>query len=465
MKKVLAIVLVIALMLSTFVLTASAASFENLAEELYELELFRGTEDGFALDRAPTRAQALVMLLRLLGLEEAAQASEYDNPFEDMQGHWALSYVTFAYENGLTTGTAADRFSPDALASAQVYVTFVLRALGYNDQAGDFSFADALAFGTSVGVFDGMLDTGEFLRDHMVAVSYLALVAAPADGAFPTLLEQLVADGAVDAAAAESVLRKVAMFEEYLEISAVMAEWTRVSMSGTMTTDVTVMGQREVVDMDMEMSVIMDGNDMQMASVMQTTVDGEEMTVVQYIVGGYIYTAADGERFRIPVGYDLDQLIAMENMFQSDINLAALILSADIARGADGALVITYRAGYMDAMMSQLIAMMGVDAFGLDDSMDFSFGDLVYRLYTDASGAVTRFVMIMEMTMTMEAEGSLVTISTRINMDLEITATGADVVIEFPDDLDEWPLLEDLEEEGGADDNGEEVEDEEEAVG
>jgi len=468
MKKILAIILVVALMLGTFAIAASAANFENLAEELYELELFRGTEAGFDLDRAPTRAQALVMLLRLLGLEEQAQTSEYENPFEDMAGHWAVSYAAFAYEHGLTTGTSANNFSPNALASAQMYVTFVLRALGYNDQAGDFTFANALAFGTTVGVFSDLLDTGEFLRDHMVAVSYLALVAEPVGGEFPTLLEQLIADGAVDATAAEVVLRKVDLFEEYMVLSEALAALTRFALAGTMTLDATVAGQREVVDMDMEMSIIIDGNDMQMASVMQVTDAGEEMTIYQYVVGGYIYTDADGMRFRMPVEYNMDQLLAMENMFQVDfeVNLVTLILGTDIGRGADGALVITYRAGFMDDMMRQLLTMMGPDALGLDDSMDFSFGDMVYRLYTDADGALTRMAMFMDMTMTMEVEGAVVSIALRLSFDFEITATGTDVVIEFPDDLDEWPLLEDLEEAEEDAANGEEDEDDdEEAVG
>ena len=59
------------------------------------------SDTDFALDRAPTRVEALVMLLRTLGVEDDAKASTATHPFTDVPG-WADRYIAFAYENGLT---------------------------------------------------------------------------------------------------------------------------------------------------------------------------------------------------------------------------------------------------------------------------------------------------------------------------------------------------------------------------
>ena len=86
--RLLTILLALALLLGTAALPAAAdtraegtpLSTEEKANALYELGLFRGTgfkEDGtpeYALDNTATRSQGAVMLIRLLGKENKAQA-------------------------------------------------------------------------------------------------------------------------------------------------------------------------------------------------------------------------------------------------------------------------------------------------------------------------------------------------------------------------------------------------------
>lgn len=52
--------------------TAGAANFTNCADRLKDVGLFQGTNQGYQLDKAPTRAEASAMLVRLLGKEEEA---------------------------------------------------------------------------------------------------------------------------------------------------------------------------------------------------------------------------------------------------------------------------------------------------------------------------------------------------------------------------------------------------------
>lgn len=79
MKRLVALILSLT-MIASLLPSAFAASDEALeaAQTLYELGLFSGTganPDGspnFDLDRAPTRQEAITMLVRLLGKEEDA---------------------------------------------------------------------------------------------------------------------------------------------------------------------------------------------------------------------------------------------------------------------------------------------------------------------------------------------------------------------------------------------------------
>ena len=69
-------------------LTASAfaANYTNCADSLHEMGLFQGTQNGYDLDRTPTRAEAAVMLVRLLGKEAEAKTLTYTAPFTDLKG-------------------------------------------------------------------------------------------------------------------------------------------------------------------------------------------------------------------------------------------------------------------------------------------------------------------------------------------------------------------------------------------
>ena len=120
--------------------------FESEAEVLKELGLFKGTEKGFELERQPTRLEALMMLLRMLGLEEEAKAETSAIPFQDVSDWWK-PYVAYAYKNKLTLGVSDTEFGSTKLASEQMFVTFVLRSLGYSDskdENADFTYDKAV---------------------------------------------------------------------------------------------------------------------------------------------------------------------------------------------------------------------------------------------------------------------------------------------------------------------------------
>ena len=110
-KKLLSLflALTLALSLAAPAWAATPEEAQDSAQLLYNLGLFQGSgtnEDGsprFALERAPPRAEAVTILVRLLGAEEAAQAQTWTTPFTDVPD-WAQSYVGYAYAKGYTTG-------------------------------------------------------------------------------------------------------------------------------------------------------------------------------------------------------------------------------------------------------------------------------------------------------------------------------------------------------------------------
>ncbi len=139
MKKLIAAILCVVMVISLLPMSAFAASGtlvreEELAKDLKALGIFKGvSETDFALDRAPTRTEALVMLIRVLGRESDALSKGGRHPFLDVP-QWADKYVGYAYENNLTNGVSATKFGSNSIASASMYLTFVLRALGYSDK-------------------------------------------------------------------------------------------------------------------------------------------------------------------------------------------------------------------------------------------------------------------------------------------------------------------------------------------
>lgn len=203
-----------ALLVSSLVISAAAADYTACADHLKNLGLFQGTTQGYELDRVPTRGEAAVMLVRLLGEEQNALTLEYSAPFTDLQ-NWEKPYVQYLYDIGATTGVSATNFAPNAPCTAQMYAAFVLRALGYTEANGDFVYADVDDFAQQVGLYEAaVIDIEDFLRDDVAAASYTALSLIP-KGKEQTLLEQLVEHGAVDAQTAKPYQTLFSTYAQY----------------------------------------------------------------------------------------------------------------------------------------------------------------------------------------------------------------------------------------------------------
>ena len=119
----------------------------------------------FGPDVSCTRAQMVTFLWRAAGSPEPTTAN---NPFTDVQaGSYYYDAVLWAVEQGITSGTSATTFAPDATVTRAQTVTFLYRAAGspavsggsFADISADAYYADAVAWAVSEGVTVGTSDT------------------------------------------------------------------------------------------------------------------------------------------------------------------------------------------------------------------------------------------------------------------------------------------------------------------
>lgn len=162
---------------------SDAVDYNAMAAALKTLHLFRGSTtaygQGFDLEKAPTRLQALIMFIRVLGEEEEAMAWTGNTPFRDIQkGSDAEKYVGYAYSRGYTNGYTTTTFNPAGAVNADQYTEFLLRAMGHSSAA-NTNLADTLERAQRAGVLTvgeaAMLRSSPFLRAELVYLSYYAL--------------------------------------------------------------------------------------------------------------------------------------------------------------------------------------------------------------------------------------------------------------------------------------------------
>ena len=162
---------------------------EAQAQMLYDLGLFKGTDKGFALEKSMTRAEASVMLTRLLGAEKTALEGNWKHPFTDVP-QWADKYVGWLYQNGLTKGVSATLYGSQRNVTCGQYCIFLTRAHLDADSYQGTAFVDN----------DEVRQTDEegFIRGDAVSLSARLLstnYAKNGDESNRSVAEKLIDDG------------------------------------------------------------------------------------------------------------------------------------------------------------------------------------------------------------------------------------------------------------------------------
>ncbi|PKM48981.1 MAG: hypothetical protein CVV02_18025 [Firmicutes bacterium HGW-Firmicutes-7] len=208
LKNVVASIIAICIIALSFssINAVIGGKYINNANTLQTLGLFKGTQNGFELTKTSTRAEAAVMLVRLLGKETQATQEyvETVHPFTDVPT-WANPYINYLYSTGLTKGISEVSYGSGNQVTGNEYTTMLLRALGYNDQEGLYKWDESLEYSISVGLLNQQELTAlkptankALLRDEMVKLSYKSLTTS-AKGMDKILVEDLLAQHAISA--------------------------------------------------------------------------------------------------------------------------------------------------------------------------------------------------------------------------------------------------------------------------
>ena len=107
-------------------------------------------------------------------------------PFVDVEKHWALDAIKYAYEKGLMNGVEDDKFAPDATLTRGMLVTVLYRMAGAPEVTGEGKFADvaasdwyaaAVKWAADNGIVDGVSDSAfapkaNITREQLAAMLY-----------------------------------------------------------------------------------------------------------------------------------------------------------------------------------------------------------------------------------------------------------------------------------------------------
>lgn len=197
LKKVLSLVLCLAMMLSIMVVGAGAAfddqdKIENAeaVEMCTALGIIDGFEDGnYHPEKNITRAQAAKLISVMVnGGKDAVKdvaASSYTDVLTDSSSAWANKYVEFCSAEGIVVGVGGDRFAPAANLTGTQLAKMLLVALGYDaDKEGFVGSAWALKVNTAAtkaGLYKGLEDVDVSValsRDNAAQMIWNALNAS-----------------------------------------------------------------------------------------------------------------------------------------------------------------------------------------------------------------------------------------------------------------------------------------------
>jgi len=169
LKKLISVVLCVAMMASFMVVGTGAASYGDVDETksyytavelLSALDILKGDENGnFNPDAEIKRSEFAAVVCRALGQESAATSTV--SKFPDVaSNHWAVGYIGWAAGKEIVNGYEDGTFRPDNAVTYQEAVKMIMCALGFgpiaeSDSYGGYPYGYLSLAGT-YGVTDGL---------------------------------------------------------------------------------------------------------------------------------------------------------------------------------------------------------------------------------------------------------------------------------------------------------------------
>ena len=460
MKRIFTILASAVLLTAAMCVTASASSFDNTAKDLSSIGMFRGTGKGFELDRAPTRSEAAIMLVRLYGAEGTAkadyQAGKLTSPFTDVS-ETVAPYAAWLYSNGITKGTGANTFGGQSQCNLNMYCSFLLRALGYEDGK-DFSYATAPSFAMTKGILSSVNDTAAFLRDDLAAVTYQALGTDLKDGS-TYLLDSLIKSGAIDAKSAEAITGKIETYRSLLtSTSAASSTGIDADYGMTMTLDMKMTGkddagqpldEQEAMNLSASGRIqMLLGDDPQLAMTMKTTTGTETQETSTWLKDGWMYVQSGDMAYKTELEGYQETLAGYQELMNlcSQLNASMLPYISSITSGKSGSSTVytmTLDGKAFSGMIDDIMGLIGTAPMPIEDGsvgldLDMDLKDCTYTYTINQKGQLTncKAVLAMDMKMNIDAgtDGAMaLTASMKADVNMKINAMGSDIKITYPD--------------------------------
>ncbi|HPJ22223.1 MAG TPA: S-layer homology domain-containing protein [Clostridia bacterium] len=127
------------LILGLSVLPVNTVSANGNGELLRELGILKGDLEGnLLLDQPLKRQDVIVLLSRLLGVEELAASYPGEHSFSDVTDPYYDPFIAWAEDSGLTEGIGGGLFGFNQYLKNQQLLAFLLRALGYEYYGADY---------------------------------------------------------------------------------------------------------------------------------------------------------------------------------------------------------------------------------------------------------------------------------------------------------------------------------------
>ena len=179
MKKVLSIVLSIAMVVCLAPTMAFAATTSAQADAAYSdtkgtacegavnvlsaLGVVDGFTDGtYKPEQVVTRAQMAKLIVTALGVADYASAKT--SKFTDMSAAtWAIPYVEYASNLNIVNGVGNNKFNPNGNVTYEQAATMIVRALGYTDKCNEMNGtwpAIYIQKATALGLFNDVTNKG-----------------------------------------------------------------------------------------------------------------------------------------------------------------------------------------------------------------------------------------------------------------------------------------------------------------
>lgn len=188
LKKVLAVICAVAMMVAMLTVPALAAgyTYEDEATALNTL----GVMNGMNLGDKVTRIQGLTFAIKIAGKDADAQAltdAEVAEILEDVVDadeipDWGRKYAAYAVANGFTSGTDASilpqiRFSPMQIISGDSFLYWILYNMGYTDIGVSTAWETAATDADTITLSQGVIFHGlaELTRDDVAGILYGAV--------------------------------------------------------------------------------------------------------------------------------------------------------------------------------------------------------------------------------------------------------------------------------------------------